>query len=372
MTMGFFFLCNLAASLPGLLLFRAEKGKVGPEKKTKQMSFRALLPLVLIFLLLQIPSSDASDPEAIVQGAQKEKSLVVYTSMTIGQMETMLNAFKRKYPFIQTGMFRAVGERLLTKIMTEAQAGRYEFDAVQSAETQIYFLKKRNLLLRYLAPEAQDLPKNFVDPQGYWAAVYIMPNVIGYNTQMAKRSELPKSYDELLNPKWKGKIGMDSTKPEWFAWMLKQMGWEKGLAYMKKLAGQDLKLYAGLTLLTNLLASGEFPLVLNDYLHTVEEVKRKGAPVDWVAFDPVFTKFQPIGVGSRAPHPNAAKLFVDFVLSLQGQKIIASFARIPTRRGVPTDIPGLDKLNYVIDELSAADDFNKNYELFRSLFINRK
>ncbi len=225
--------------------------------------------------------------------------------------------------------------------------------------------------MKYLSPESKYLPKSFVDPQEYWAAVYIMPNVIGYNAQMAKRSEVPKSYEELLNPKWKGKIGMDSTKPEWFAWMLKQMGRERGLAYMKKLADQDLKLYAGLTLLTNLLASGEFPLVLNDYLHTVEEVKRKGAPVDWVALDPVFTKFQPIGIGSRAPHLNAAKLFVDFMLSLEGQKIIASFARVPTRRGVPTEIPGLDKLTYVVDELSAADDFNKNYELFRSIFINR-
>ncbi len=338
------------------------------------MSFRSILTFVLLLSLsAAIPpaSLKASEPESTINAAKKEKNLVVYTSMTIGQMESMLNAFKNKYSFIQTAMFRAVGERLLTKIMTEAQAGRYEFDVVQSAETQIYFLKKKNLLMRYLSPESNYLPKSFVDPQGYWAAVYIMPNVIGYNTQMLKRSEVPKNYEELLNPKWKGKIGMDSTKPEWFVWMLKRMGREKGLAFMKKLAGQDIKLYAGLTLLTNLLASGEFPLVLNDYLHSVEEVKRKGAPVDWVAFDPVFTKFQPIGVGSRTPHPNAAKLFVDFALSLEGQKIIASFARIPTRRGVPTEISGLDKLSYVVDELSAADDFNKNYELFRSIFVNR-
>ena len=109
---------------------------------------------------------------------------------------------------------------------------------------------------------------------------------------------------------------------------------------MKKLADQDLKLYADLTLLTNLLASGESPLVLNDYLHTVEEVKK--APMDWVAWDPVFTKFQPIGMGSRAPHPNAAKLLVDFMLSLEGQKIIASFARVPARRDIPTEkfLPG--------------------------------
>jgi len=119
---------------------------------------------------------------------------------------------------------------------------------------------------------------------------------------------------------------------------------------------------------TNLLAAGEFPLVLNTYLHNVEDIKRKGAPVDWTVQDPVFTKFQPLGIGAKAQHPNAAKLFADFMLSEEGQKVIASFGRVPTRRGVTTDIQGLDKLNYVIDEIGAGDDFNKNYDLFRSLF----
>ena len=167
-----------------------------------------------------------------------------------------------------------------------------------------------------------------------------MPNVIAYNTRMLKRNEVPKTDEELLNPKWKGKIGMDHTKPEWFAWKLKQMGEERGLTYMRKLGAQEFQLYAGLSVITNLLVAGEFPLVLNTYLHNVEEVKRKGAPVDWLVQDPVFTKFQPLGIGSKAPHPNAAKLFSDFVLSEEGQKIIASFGRVPTRRGVVGERPG--------------------------------
>jgi iron(III) transport system substrate-binding protein len=195
-----------------------------------------------------------------------------------------------------------------------------------------------------------------------------MPNVIAYNTRLVKRNEVPRSDDDLLNPKWKGKIAMDDTKPEWFAWKLKRMGEEKGLAYMKKLAAQELRLYSGLSLITNLLAAGEFPLVLNTYLHTVEEVKRKGGPVDWITQDPVFTKFQPLGIGAKAAHPNAAKLFADFMLSAEGQKIIATFGRVPTRRGVATAVAGLDKLNYVIDDIGAGDDFNRNFELFRTIF----
>ena len=319
---------------------------------------------ILFYLAGQLPASD----EATLQGAKKEGALVVYTSMTVDQAQKLNGAFKAKYPFLQISMFRAVGERLLTKILTEAQAGKFDFDIVQSAETQAYFLKKRNLLGKYLSPEVKNIQKGFFDPDGYWSAVYMMPNVIGYNTRMVKRDEVPRTDEDLLLPRWKAKIGMDHTKPEWFAWKVRRMGQEKGLAYMKKLGAQDFKLYAGLTILTNLLAAGEFPLVLNTYLHNVEEAKRKGAPVDWVSQEPLFTKFQPIGIGAKTPHPNAAKLYVDFILADEGQKIIASFGRVPTRRGIATTVQGLEKLNFVIDEIGAGDDFNKNYELFRNYF----
>src|SRR5207253_5607694 len=296
------------------------------------------LMLVLVLAFAAPPCKSAADQDALIEGAKKEGGLVVYTSMTVEQMQKILDAFKARYPFIQSSMFRAVGERLLTKIMTEAQTGKYDFDVVQSAESQAYFLKKKNLLQKYVSPEMKNIQKTFFDPEGFWTAVYIMPNVIAYNTRMVKRNEVPRTDEDLLNPKWKGKIGMDHTKPEWFAWKLKRMGDEKGLAYMKKLAAQDFRLYAGLSVITNLLVAGEFPLVLNTYLHNMEEVKRKSAPADWVVQDPVFTKFQPLGIGSKAPHPNAAKLFTDFMLSEEGQKIIASFGRVPTRRGVTTNV----------------------------------
>jgi iron(III) transport system substrate-binding protein len=333
------------------------------------MRVRSQFLLLLLMLESFVPSLIlATNHESTIEAAKREKTLVFYTSMTADQAQKMLNAFQAKYPFIQPKIFRAVGERLLTKIMAEAQAGKYEFDVVQSAESQAYFLKKRNLLLRYVSPEIKYIQKPFFDPDGYWAAVYVMPNVIAYNTQMVKRSEVPTTDEDLLHPKWKGKIGMDHTKPEWFAWKLKRLGQEKGLAYMKKLAAQELRLYAGLSLLTQLLAAGEFPLVLNTYLHNAEEIKRKSGPVDWVTQNPVFTKLQPLGIGAKAAHPNAAKLFSDFMWSEEGQKIIASFGRIPTRRGVVTYVQGLDKLTYVIDDIGAGDEFNKNYELFRAIF----
>ncbi|HTN71329.1 MAG TPA: extracellular solute-binding protein [Methylomirabilota bacterium] len=325
--------------------------------------------LVVTALSCVTALSSASD-HTTVEAAKKEGSLMIYNSMTPGQMQILQDAFKAKYPFIDVKVFRAVGERLLTKALTEAQAGRYEFDVFQSGDTQAHFLKKKGLLMSYVSPEAKFLSRSFVDPEGHWAALYIMPKIIGYNTRMLKRSEVPRTDEELLNPKWKGKIAIDHTKPEPFFWIMKRMGREKGISYLKKLAAQEMRFYAGLSLLTNLLAAGEFPVGLFTYLHSIEEAKSKGAPVEWVAQDQVFTKFQPVSVGAKAAHPNAAKLFIDWGLSLEGQKLIASMGRVAARPGVSTDIPGLEKLKLVVDDLSWVEDYNGNYEIFRSIFLS--
>ena len=323
---------------------------------------------LLTLVLLSTGGLARGSDQATIEAAKKEGSLMIYNSMTPSQMQLIINAFNAKYPFIDVKVYRAVGERLLTKIFTEAQAGRHDFDVLQSGDTQAYFLKKKTLLGKYVSSEAKFLPNIFVDSDGYWAAMYSMPKIIGYNTRMVKRPEVPRTDEELLNPKWKGKIATDHTKPEPFFWIMQRMGHEKGVAYLKKLAAQEMRFYAGLSLLTSLLAAGEFPIGLYTYLHSVEEAKSKGAPVEWVAQDQVFTKFQPVSVAAKAPHPNAAKLYIDFALSLEGQKLIASMGRVPVRTGVSTNIAGLDKLNFVIDDLGWVEDYNKNYEIFRSTF----
>ena len=241
-----------------------------------------LLALVLFWAGGAARASD----QATIEGAKKEGSLMIYNSMTPSQMQLIINAFNAKYPFIDVKVYRAVGERLLTKIFTKAQAGRHDFDVLQSGDTQAYFLKKKNLLGKYMSPEAKFLQKIFVDSDGYWAAMYSMPKIIGYNTRMVKRPEVPRTDEELLNPKWKGKIATDHTKPEPFFWIMQRMGHEKGIAYLKKLAAQEMRFYAGLSLLTSLLAAGEFPIGLYTYLHSVEEAKSKGAPVEWLAQGP--------------------------------------------------------------------------------------
>src|ERR1043166_2680823 len=128
------------------------------------LRMRAVLALICC---LQTSLLFAADQDALVEGAKKEAALVVYTSMTVDQMQKVLDAFRTKYPFIKASMFRAVGERLLTKIMTEAQTGKFDFDIVQSAESQAYFLKKKNLLQKYISAETKNLRSPFFDSDGF-------------------------------------------------------------------------------------------------------------------------------------------------------------------------------------------------------------
>ena len=173
----------------------------------------------------------------------------------------------------------------------------------------------------YDSPERKYFRPGYKDDQGAWTSIYTNYAAFGYNTRAVAKASVPKSYNDLLKPEWKGNIGMDSKAYEWFGTMLKAMGEEKGLAYMRELAKQT-QLRAGRTLIAQLVAAGEFKGALSAYSQTFEVLKPAGAPVDWVYLNPVFANIHPTGIAAKAPHPNAGRLFMDFCLSKRGQEVI--------------------------------------------------
>jgi iron(III) transport system substrate-binding protein len=312
----------------------------------------------------------------LVEGAKKENGLVWYSSTTAEDALAMIKKFNEQYPAIKINHFRAPSEKLLERIFAEARANAFKADLVALPELELNLMSRRKLLARFDAAEGKIYPPESKDPAGYWTGLYTSAWVPAHNTKLVAKDGAPKTYKDLLNPKWKGQIAMDLEPYNWYVVSLRYLeqrdGKEAAADYMKKLAAQQIQWRKGHSLIGQLMSAGEFPLVLNTYIHNAEDAKRKGAPVDWVAQEPVFTKFQPIGVAAKAPHPNAAKLFVDFMLSEEGQKIIASFGRVPTRRAVPTNVANLEKLNFVVDDIGAGDDYNKNYEQFRNIFAGPK
>ncbi|HEY3165685.1 MAG TPA: extracellular solute-binding protein, partial [Candidatus Binatia bacterium] len=232
----------------------------------------------------------------------------------------------------------------------------------------LYLLAKRGHTEPYNSPEAKPFPDSFRDPAGGWVAAYLQLNVIAYNTKLVAKSEAPKGYDDLLNPKWKGKMGLDDKQYIWFDGLLKVMGRDKGLAYFKRLATQGIHFRSGNTLLANLLAAGEFGVLINARPESVDELKQKGAPVEWVASRPTTANVLPIAVAKNAQHPNAAKLFMDHMLSEEGQRILSAMSRTPARPGVSTPNPRLSGLEIAINDPGMAERFDQVVEVYKSVF----
>ncbi len=279
----------------------------------------------------------------IIEGAKKEGQLVYYTGMELEEATIVAREFAKKYPFIKPDLFRSSGEKVLTKLLTEYRAKTFRADIFQASVIQLMQFKNEGFLQKYISPESYVYPEGFKDPEGYWNSFYLLPYVIAYNTNLIPSHEAPKSYEDLLDPRWKGKIGLEAEQYQWFFHLLKIMGKEKGMDFMGKLAGQNLDLRRGHSLILQLVVAGEIPIAVVLYANQVEFLKRgKGAPIEWVRFKgPTITAFNAISITAKAPHPNAAKLFVDFTLSKEGQQILTRFNRIPARPDVSPEPPTL-------------------------------
>jgi len=297
--------------------------------------------MMFLLCLLHLGTSFASAAEdsrvpKLVEEAKKEGSLVWYLSASIEDARAVFLAFNKKYPFIKTEFFRAGSARLFNRIVNEARAGKVLFDVVAVRGLETHQLLKAGLLQPYVSPESAAYPAGFKEPKGYWVDYFDAYNVIGYNTQLVARDQAPRSWEDLLDPRWKNQIALDEENYSWYGALSVKWGKEKTQRYMRALARQNVQLRSGQTLIAQLMAAGEFPVAMV-LAHRIEKMKEQGAPVEWVTtLDPVTASLHPIGIAAKAPHPNAAKLFIDFILSVEGQRLLLSIDRTPARPGIDT------------------------------------
>lgn len=337
---------------------------------------RSFVALAVIFCLvgsIRVGEALAASPE-IIEGAKKEGKLVWYTGMGSSEANVVAAEFQKKYPFIKAEIFRSSGEKLLTRFMIESRTQTHRADIFQASIVQVYQLLNQNLLKSYVSEERRIFPDGFKDQKGFWTAFYLVTYVIGYNTQLITEKEAPKGYEDLLQPKWRGRIGLETEEYQWFYHMLQIMGQDKGLAYMKSLAKQSPQLRNGHTLLAQLVAAGEFALTVVLYGHRVEEMIGNGAPLQWVRLrGPTITAFNAISVAENAPHPNAAKLFYDFAISKEGQQILRRFNRIPARPDVAPNPPRLTEgLNlYPARPEGMIEKYSETVAAFDKIFHQR-
>jgi iron(III) transport system substrate-binding protein len=346
--------------------------------RIKPIFLGCVITLFLCSLFFTAPFNNAlalsleAHTAKLVQGAKKEGKMSFYATLNIEHSTILLNGFKKKYPFIKTSLYRTGGLKMVAKIMAEVRAKKYLVDVTVNGGGNAAILQKEGVFAKYHSPHRKFYLEGSKDPEGYWTDIYVNLHMLGYNTRFVSPQEVPKAWTDLTDPKWKGKMGMDTKAFYWFGAMIKHMGEEKGMEYMKKLGDQDIQFRPGKTLLSQLLSAGEMSLVIGIYNTHMELWKSKGGPVDWVAIDPVFPQTHPFGVCSNAPHPNAAKLFVDYVLSKEGQELIANMFRIPTRIDVETAEPKL-KRGIKIEpwDTEIANDYPRLRELYWKILMKR-
>jgi iron(III) transport system substrate-binding protein len=304
----------------------------------------------------------------IIEGAKREGALVWYTALNLNDSEMLTNRFEQLYPFIKTETLRLSSFSLLSKIQTEARAGAFKADVIEIAGVLGHILKKDGLFAKYISPESRFYPDSVKDPDGTWTSFFMNTHVLVYNTKLVKKDELPKTYDEIINPKWKDKITI-SEDFDIFGMMLKVMGRPKGLDFMRRLATQGVVLKNSYSLAIQAVASDEVALGVNLYGTRTEEFKKKGAPVDWIPLEFTLASLEPLAMGAKAPHPNSARLFVDFLLSKEAQSLMRERFRIPSRPDVPPDPPELTKgLKLIPTDLALAEQSKQLAEEFRQTF----
>jgi ABC-type Fe3+ transport system substrate-binding protein len=308
--------------------------------------------------------------QKIIDAAKKEGELAWWSTIAQDQSQKLVDEFMKRYPFIKASYWRSGSVGLHNKIMLEARAGQSNWDVVSQTTPEFIFeLKQKKLIAAYDSPERRYFSSDLKDKDGYWTGTYALPTGLGFNTQQVKREDVPKTYKDLLNPKWKGgKISVDDENYEILVGLSEAWGKKAAQEYLKALAAQKPAIGRGATQRTQMLAAGEFPLAIS-YTHTVEWSKSQGTSVDWVNLEPVVIKFDGIMLGAKAPHPNAGKLFIDFVLSQQGQELLQSFRRVTLRKDVDPDPPRLIKgFKRLVLHPDRSQNAQESLKLYREIF----
>jgi iron(III) transport system substrate-binding protein len=310
----------------------------------------------------------ADRAQRILEGAKKEGSVNIYTSATTEDMAALTSAFEKKYG-IKTQVWRASSENIIQRATIEARGNRFDVDVFETDSVAMEAVHREKLLQVVKSPYLAELIPAAIPPHGEWIGDRVQIFTAAYNTGRIKKADLPKTFEDLLDPKWKGKLGIEAADNDWFSAVVSEMGEEKGLKLFRDIVTKNgLSVRKGHTLLANLVVSGEVPLALTTYLYKVLQLKNDGAPIDWFVLPPEVARAQGTGMARKPPHPHAAMLFMDFLLS-DGQAILGKRDFIPTNIKVKPLPEGL-ALKFV-DPAKLLDENDKWEKLYKDIVINQ-
>jgi iron(III) transport system substrate-binding protein len=306
----------------------------------------------------------------LLAGAKKEGQLTVYTALTVNQaVRPLIAGFTKKYPFIKTEYWRGSSRKIAQKVNAERRADSLVADVLEgSGLSQI--MVKAKAVTPFISPATADLPKKFTDPDNLWVPSRFSYFGMAYNTKIIPAGTQPKTYEELLDPKWKGKIawriGSETGAPLFITNIRQMLGEKKAAGYFEKLSAQGIVNFRGSArTLVNRVVTGEYPLAIQIFAHHPVISAQKGAPVAVQMLQPIPSVNGTIMVPKGVKHPHAAMLFVDYYLSEEGQNVLKKARYFP----VLASVKPRKELESIVPRLAGTQE---NFVSPATLFANRK
>jgi len=310
----------------------------------------------------------ADRAQRLADRARQEGALVVYTSLATSESVPLTQAFEKKYG-VKVELWRSLSDQVVRRALNEAKARRHSVDVIETNAPELEALARERVLARFFSPHLADIPSWGVPAHGMWVSDRVDFFVVAFNTAKVRREELPATYEGFLDPKWKGRIGLEATDQEWLAGLAKHWGEKRALDFFRGLVAMRPDVRKGHVLLSEMVSAGEVPVSLTNYASNADSMKRRDKPIDWKPVEPVIGRPQAIGLAANAPHPNAALLFADFVLSPEGQQLFNSMGRFPSSRKVKSDRIGFPYL--MLDPVVLIDEDEKWLKLWNELVTAR-
>lgn len=309
----------------------------------RSVTRRILAAAGLLLLCLAAPlradpaAPDAARAQRLLEAAKKEGVLTLYTSTPSDDIKAVIDGFEKKYG-VRIEVWRSGSENVLQRMVTEGKARHYSADVVATNGPELEAMHREGLLQKTDSPYLKTLMPAALQPHGEWVASCFHVFVQAYNTTLVKKEDLPRSWNDLLDPKWKGRLAVETGDFDWMSGLFAQLGEEQGSALLRQIVARNgISVRKGHTLLTQLVISGEVPFALTVYSYKAEQMKRRGAPLDWITIGGTAVALpNGLAVARNAPHPNAAALFFDYELSDEGQKILAGRDFVPTSTQIET------------------------------------
>jgi iron(III) transport system substrate-binding protein len=315
----------------------------------------------------------------LAEGAKREGALSYYSSETIDLLETYRGAFLKKFPFLKIEYWRGGGGRVTERVLLEHRAKKLEADVVGISFDDLVVVQKEGILARYESPERRAYGDHYKDKQGFYTSTNLIPTVISYNNKLVKAAEAPKDYPDLLQPGWKAELTIDTEPSRAVMGWLISWGEEKTRAYMRGLVSNGVFVRRGHSLQTQLLCAGETKAAVELYAYRVAQMKHeKKCPIDLVFARPTpAASAQLWGASAASQHPHAAALFMDFIFSEEGSRLVAATGRIPVRRGVKSlyeEVSSLEEKGVPLVVISPEEGFklrDKTNQLIEEILIRK-